>query len=703
MRKTKLSTMAMLTLLIIASLSMIGFITNVEAKHEAAPEYRDVYWSTKPAVSVYGLIFNYTYKGRTYYNASLATTSAELYGDEKYVAFAVEANETARPQDDPIIRVDVIIPQDEKGNAYFHLVDSQIRDNMDRVATGWTSEIVEVDARGWPRSYRFTTSDPIYGIRPDGVYKTLFFCLHFSEGEHECTYKFTVWTHDTQQEGHSHHLWLNMDKSAPRIITVPKNGDTVNGLLAPCGAHYFRLNVTAIDNIPTVKGVHDSGIKNATIKVYNATNAKDVVFHYVNSSINIPPGSAWIFLRDVDMSGRASGKYNITVEVWDGVGNKNSTTITFTYVAPPTPLTITPASGSAAPTTEIANSATGLVKSTPETYKGKVLGTLVTVTGLQFGANLPVSIRVHIPTYHDYYATYGTYNILVNQTTTKADSTFTATFVFPKAPAGIYNVTAKTSVMECSVWFEVKPEIIYEPDEVIGPAPIKVKATGFTAQTPTSWIFILPDALQGVNTQIDRWWYIDGNGTLQNSLNMYGMQCSPPETIANTLNWPFLQPGSYTVEIKHVDGDYWDGRTGTWNYTPCFAGSNIIKVKNTLNLLPTIEEKLDELKPIITRIDGNVITINTTVGQIKATLDELKPIITRIEGNVANISTSVGADLTGKVDTISGTVATIETKAGNIEAQVPGLTTPIYIAAILSLIAAIAAIACALLVHRKIA
>jgi hypothetical protein len=703
MRKTTLSTILLLTSLITSVLAT-GFIANVGAKHQAAPEYRDVYWSKLPplatAQSVYGLIFNYTYQGRTYYNASLATTANELYGDRKCIVFVVEANTTT--SDDPIIRVDVILPQDQTGNALFHLIDSEVIDEAGAPAAEWTSEIIEVDARQWIRSYRFKTDNPSYGIGPTPPQnRKLYFCLYFSEGEVECSYRFTIWTHDSQQESHSHYLWLNMDRSEPRITTVPRDADTVNGLLAPCGAHYFTLIVTAADDFPTARGVHDSGIKNATITIYNATNANDRVYQYVNTSINLQPGSIWIFQSNVSMTGRMSGRYNITVVVWDGVGNSRSITVTFTYIAPPAPLTITPSRGHAARDTRVINSATGLVQSYPETYKGKTLGTLVTVSGLQFGANLPVTVRVYIPTYHSYNATYHTYNILVNQTTTRADGTFTATFIFPEAPAGVYNVSAKTSVMECAVQFTVEPEVIYEPDEVMGPALITVKATGFTAQNLArpSWLFIVPDALQAVNLQVDRNWYIDGNGTLQNALNQYGAQCTPPEIIENTLYWPFAEPGNYTVEIKHVDGDYWNGATRTWQRIPCFAGSNIITVKDwTGDVIRAANNAAGNATQALRAANnaaGNATqalrAANNAAGNATQAYSEASA-AKRAANNAAGNVTQISENVTAAIDA-----------ANNAKNAVAGLTIPVYLAVIFSLLAAIIAAACAVLVYRKIA
>jgi hypothetical protein len=424
-----------------------------------------------------------------------------------------------------------------------------------------------------------------------------------------------------------------------------------------------------------------------------------------------------------------AGVHNFTITVFDGVGNMKSVFVNFTYVPPPSPFVLTPSSGNAAVSTyvETANAASGLVTSTQVIYGSKTLGTLVTATGYSFGANLALTITVYIPTYSSYFNTYHTYNVLVYKNKTDANGNFTATFVFPEAPAGIYNVTAYTTHLWCSKWFTVTPEIVYSPDEVTGPALITVTATGFTAQNTTgySWFFIVPDALQGVNTQVDRWWYIDGNGTLKNYLNYYTTSIN--EKVNTTLNWPFMQSGTYNVEIKHIDGDYWNGPTYSWIYKPCFVGSNTISVVGSLGLLvtiandtayirqgvDTISASLNTLSPEITSISNNVVSIKTTVGLISANVSQLTPVITRIDGNVVTVNSTLGVMKTtlnavnANITSIDWTgLATVSTDFGSVKTntdKIPSLTLPIYIAVVLSLIAAIAAVICAILVLRKIA
>jgi methyl-accepting chemotaxis protein len=168
----------------------------------------------------------------------------------------------------------------------------------------------------------------------------------------------------------------------------------------------------------------------------------------------------------------------------------------------------------------------------------------------------------------------------------------------------------------------------------------------------------------------------------------------------------------------------------------------------------SINTTLNTLSPVITRIDGNVVTINTVAGSINTTLNTLSPVITRIDGNVVTINSTLGpmsttldainatinsidwtglaamnttlGNISGNVTEIRGNVVSIKANTDTIPGisssvtsikantdtipavktnadNIPGLTTPIYIAVVLSLIAAIAAIAGAFLIYRKTA
>jgi len=148
---------------------------------------------------------------------------------------------------------------------------------------------------------------------------------------------------------------------------------------------------------------------------------------------------------------------------------------------------------------------------------------------------------------------------------------------------------------------------------------------------------------------------------------------------------------------------------------------------NILALVTTargdILANLDELDAKIIAIDDAVATIDTALGTVKTSVDSIALKVTSIEGDVATIETTLGT-IQGKVTSIDGTVATIKTDLGTVKTDVSSvkttatetktaadatktsvasLTTIIYVAIALSLIAAIAAIFSVVQVSRKIA
>jgi hypothetical protein len=108
--------------------------------------------------------------------------------------------------------------------------------------------------------------------------------------------------------------------------------------------------------------------------------------------------------------------------------------------------------------------------------------------------------------------------------------------------------------------------------------------------------------------------------------------------------------------------------------------------------------------------------VSSAFADLKADVASIKGTVTSISGNVATVVTDVGV-IKGTVTSISGNVATIVTDTGIVKANVSGLktdvsgvsgavstiTTPVWAAVILSLIAAIAAIVAVVSIRSKIA
>jgi hypothetical protein len=181
-----------------------------------------------------------------------------------------------------------------------------------------------------------------------------------------------------------------------------------------------------------------------------------------------------------------------------------------------------------------------------------------------------------------------------------------------------------------------------------------------------------------------------------------------------------LENGVYEIKLRIVEGVYWDGFERVMVLLNMEVSNNV-QVSNYFQALleavarvqgtvDDVQEVVDYLKPIIERIDENVVTIKTTVGIIKADVKDIIEDITIIKEDVAEIKTKVGTIL-GYVDDINwNDIITIKTDVGDIKVIVEGTEETvsgvsglgINITAVLSAIAAIAAIISAVVVVRRL-
>jgi len=109
----------------------------------------------------------------------------------------------------------------------------------------------------------------------------------------------------------------------------------------------------------------------------------------------------------------------------------------------------------------------------------------------------------------------------------------------------------------------------------------------------------------------------------------------------------------------------------------------------------------------ITAIKGDVATIKTNIGTVNTAVSNLDAKVTSVSGDVATVKTNL-VTLQGTVTAIDGKVATINTGVGTLQADVTDVKgktdmTPIWIAVVLSLVAAIAAIFAVITIRQKIA
>jgi len=118
----------------------------------------------------------------------------------------------------------------------------------------------------------------------------------------------------------------------------------------------------------------------------------------------------------------------------------------------------------------------------------------------------------------------------------------------------------------------------------------------------------------------------------------------------------------------------------------------------------------------ITSIKGDVATIKTNIGTVSTSVSALDAKVTSVVdvgtivgGDIATVQTTLGT-LEGKITSIDGKIATVQTSVGALQADVTGVTAdlpvdmmPVWIAVVLSLVAAIAAIFAVITIRQKIA
>jgi prefoldin subunit 5 len=137
--------------------------------------------------------------------------------------------------------------------------------------------------------------------------------------------------------------------------------------------------------------------------------------------------------------------------------------------------------------------------------------------------------------------------------------------------------------------------------------------------------------------------------------------------------------------------------------------------------------ELSTLDTVIGSMYGDVVALDTSIGSVETSLDALDATVsglgddmTAVAGDVVSIDTVLGS-VAGTVTSMEGTLATIETNLGTVKVDLASAKTdiaaietdvnenlpvdmmPVWIAVILSLIAAIGAIAGVFIIQRKIA
>ncbi len=136
----------------------------------------------------------------------------------------------------------------------------------------------------------------------------------------------------------------------------------------------------------------------------------------------------------------------------------------------------------------------------------------------------------------------------------------------------------------------------------------------------------------------------------------------------------------------------------------------------------TVQTTVESLDVVVGSLYGDVVTLQTAVGAVQTSVDNLDATVTSIEDGVVTIDTNFGT-LEGTITDMESGLATVQTDVGTLKVDVADVKSnvgsvkttvddslpvtvdmmPVWIAVILSLIAAIAAIFAVITIRQKIA
>jgi len=582
-----------------------------------------------------------------------------------------------------ITEIKFVIQKDDAGNALFKFENSE----HSGAADGWRAIPDEFGPDGYPTVIYFRADPSGSPLKTNEVGR---FDIYFSDGPAKCNYTFDLWTSDDgSPSGIDHKVLRIVIDGEPPIVTIetPKDDETVYAIFDPYPDHwYFWINFSATDNPD-----HDSNISRVIVDIleYGAGPEWDIQY--------VPPYPDEVKFAE-QFWDLEEGNYTLKVTIFDGAGNSEDLTVRF-ELRVETLVNLVPKKGTVGPTTSY-DPETGLYTGTIYEYGNKKLGTEVKIEAKK-GAFTPNS-KVNVTVYGLPYAESA---LVLKNIETDSEGKFkeTPSFVFPTAPHGTYVVEAVDSKgVAVPLEFTVIPEIIYKPVVVIGPAPIEVIATGLPANGYVSGLTCNgTDALLGTNLQVlvSRYgpysWYTDDNGTLKT------IWADKPGFLM-----PVLEPGTYEIGLNIIT--YEEETTTISNYL--YVANDF---KDLMDTLDELELKLDYIKPIIERIDDNVVTIKTDVGVIREKIENIEPKITDIQNRMVTIETIVGR-IEGTIESIEGDLVYIKTNEGwdvrlkledildAIPPPAPDVTLGINMTTVLSAIAAIAALVAAAVVIRRL-
>jgi hypothetical protein len=303
--------------------------------------------------------------------------------------------------------------------------------------------------------------------------------------------------------------------------------------------------------------------------------------------------------------------------------------------------------------------------------------TPVVVNGTGFGESVTVTIE------------FGNVNVtMYPAVSTDSEGSFMQMFLVPDMPDGIYSVVATDELDNSATapFTTPEPVLVLTPNTTSGHAVIVANGSGFPPHAPI--MLYLEDILtvNFLDLMTERQaLFADEYGSYEYSFIV-----------------PVLKPDDYTVSAYSVTG----GEEGLV-VGERLASASLTIVEDALlteiydNIatiiipgLDAMQVDLEEIQASIVSIEGDLVTINSTIGFIETDLDTIKLKVLNVDGDIATLETILGT-IQGTVDSIDGNTATIKTDVGTVKTDISDvtgsqgqLTNLLYITLAMALIAA---------------
>ncbi|MEM3378804.1 MAG: hypothetical protein QW674_07675 [Candidatus Bathyarchaeia archaeon] len=378
--------------------------------------------------------------------------------------------------------------------------------------------------------------------------------------------------------------------------------------------------------------------------------------------------------------------------------------------------------------------------------KGPV-GTVVTATGYGYPAST-ATVKYNVTITWAGYTTKAVAWVL-----TDSSGMFTTTFTVPNDYGGSHTVTATandTAATSANKAFTVTPTLVVTPSSFTNDGSL-VKAIGLGLDAGGAYTPNIDNAFLGANNDFDWTTPVWPNGTgnivitfiaagFRPGLHVFALYPQDSDGVYDPTVYAYFNVSSAGDFL----GDMLIGVNQTvagMNQAVVVVNQTVADLKTALTALDakvvavqngvatldtkvgTISTSLTSLGAKIDSVSGSVATLSTNIGSVTTSMSSINAKVSEISGGIATITTDVGT-LKGIIEEIQGNVATIKTDVGTVKMTlsavqsdsadaaesakgasdaVGGITIPVWIAVVLSLIAAIASIYAIISIRSKIA